>query len=379
MRAGMIRELKKQGYIDALRGYAILAVLVVHSAQQVMPASHILKFFRDFGIYGVQLFYVVSAFALFMSWHFRRNHEFSPIRNFFIRRLFRIAPMFWLVLAVFLVLEGTAPWYWAPNGIAWWQVLSTIFFVNGFHPEAINAVIPGGWSVAVEMCFYLLLPLLFRYVVNLRAAFWFLAISLAIYIASQSAIDAIFAGVYPPEQQYLVKSFKYQNFLGQMPVFAMGVVAYFLGRDFSRQHTIAKMAAALSAVLLLLIVAFPKASVIHQHLTIGALWSLLTFVLACFHAKAIANRAVVFIGKISYSMYLTQFMVIYGLRDSGALRLFPKGDLGWCAYFLLITALIVAISSLTHRFIEQPGIRLGQQFIIRLEANEEKRAAKAVA
>jgi peptidoglycan/LPS O-acetylase OafA/YrhL len=375
----MIRELKKQGYIDALRGYAILAVLVVHSAQQVLPASVFLKHLRNFGIYGVQLFYVVSAFALFMSWDFRSNHELSPIRNFFIRRLFRIAPLFWLVLAAFLLFFGTAPSYWAPNGIAWWQILSAALFVNGFHPEAINAVVPGGWSVAVEMGFYLVLPLLFLTIGNLRAALVFLALSLVLRFASIPVVESLFTGVFPPAQQYLVKTFQYQNLLSQLPVFAMGIVVYFLGRDFSTRPRLAIMGAALLAVMLALVVAFPTAPVIHHHLTMGALLALATFVLAGFHTKRIANRWVVFIGKISYSMYLTQFLVIYTFRDHGVLQQFPQGDLGWFAYFLIATGVIVAVSTLTYRYIELPGIRLGQRLIARLERDDEKHAAQAVA
>jgi len=375
----MIRELKKQGYIDALRGYAILGVLLVHSAQQVMPISPALKFFRDFGIYGVQLFYVVSAFALFMSWNFRSPHEHSPTRNFFLRRFFRIAPMFYLAIPVYLLMDGLGATYWAPNGIAWWQIVLTALFGHGLHPEAINAIVPGGWSVAVEMCFYLLLPFLFRYIENLRHAMVFLAISLVVYVLSQGVIDTLFANAFPPDQQYLVKSFKYQNFLGQLPVFAMGIVAYFLGRDFSCYSRFVKGGVALLVLMVMLALFFPKFPVLHNHLYMGAMLAIFTFVLTWHPPKLIANRFIVFVGTISYSMYLTQFVVIFWLRDSGILNFLPSGDLNWFAYFLLITSLIMGLSWITHRYIEQPGIRLGRRLIVLLEHADERRAAGAAA
>ncbi|GBG14737.1 uncharacterized protein NMK_2338 [Novimethylophilus kurashikiensis] len=375
----MIRKLQKQGYIDALRGYAILGVLLVHSAQQVPPASHVLKLLRNFGIYGVQLFYVVSALALFMSWHFRNDHELSPVRNFFIRRLFRIAPMFWVVTVAFLALYGTAPGYWAPNGIHGWQIVGTLLFVNGFHPEAINAVVPGGWSVAVEMCFYLILPLLFCSIKNMRTALGFLAISLGIYIVSPTLVDSLFAGTFPSRQQYLLESFKYQNLMGQLPVFAMGVVTYFMVRDFSHSRVAAKTALGVAGVMLVLVAVFPKSPLIHHHLTMGVLLASLTFTLACYQAKRVANLLIVFIGKISYSMYLTQFFVIFTLRDLRVLQYFSRTDWGWLAYFLIATILIIMVSTLTHRYIEQPGIRLGQKLIAHLELTDEKRATEAPA
>lgn len=370
----MIRELKKQGYIDALRGYAILAVLLVHSAQSVPPLSPFLLFLRNHGSFGVQLFYVVSAFALFMSWHFRSEHERSPTRNFFIRRFFRIAPMFYLAIAIYLIDYGLAARYWAPNGVEWWFVAATALLGHGLHPETINSVVPGGWSVAAEMGFYLLLPLLFRGINNLGAALGLVAVSLVVYVVSQSMIDAFFAGVYPPAQQYLITSFKHQNFLAQLPVFAAGIAAYFLARDYSRNRRIAVAASALLAALLLLALLFPDAPMLHNHLSIGAMLALFTFVLACFPVKLIANRFCIFIGRISFSIYLMQFVVIDAFRGLGLTSHFPSGDMSWSAYFLLLTGVTAAVSWITYRTIEQPGIRLGRHIILRLESADERRA-----
>ena len=49
---------------------------------------------------------------------------------------------------------------WAPNGVEWYYVPLTALFLNGYHPEMVTSVVPGGWSIVVEMTFYLVLPLL---------------------------------------------------------------------------------------------------------------------------------------------------------------------------------------------------------------------------
>jgi peptidoglycan/LPS O-acetylase OafA/YrhL len=156
----MSTDVRKYKFIDALRGYAILGVILVHSTQSVTPVSGVLKCIAESGAKGVQLFFVASALTLSMSWHSRNSQEMSPIRNFYLRRFFRVAPMFYVAIVFYLFLNGFAPSYWAPNGIQWWFVPLTVLFLNGFHPESITSVVPGGWSIAVEMNFYLILPFL---------------------------------------------------------------------------------------------------------------------------------------------------------------------------------------------------------------------------
>src|SRR5208283_2381124 len=144
----MTLETRKYDFIDSLRGYAILGVLLVHSTQFVTPTSSILQLIATSGSRGVQLFYIASALTLCMSWQFRSTHEIYPIRNFFLRRFFRIAPMFYIAIIYYVFFNAVSPRYFALNGIPWWSILLTALFLHGFHPDAINSVVPGGWSVA---------------------------------------------------------------------------------------------------------------------------------------------------------------------------------------------------------------------------------------
>ena len=112
-------DTRKHDFIDALRGLAVLGVVMVHAAQAANPESAWLRKLMGSGAHGVQLFYVASALTLCMSWLARSPHESSPARNFYIRRLFRIAPMFSLAIVGYLWLYGMGPTYWAPNGIGW--------------------------------------------------------------------------------------------------------------------------------------------------------------------------------------------------------------------------------------------------------------------
>jgi peptidoglycan/LPS O-acetylase OafA/YrhL len=86
-----------------------------------------------------------------MSWY-AKNDE---VINFYIRRLFRIVPLFWLGLIIYAF-----PTYWSFSSFQWEPILYTAFFINGWSPDYFNRVVPGGWSIAVEMNFYFIFPLL---------------------------------------------------------------------------------------------------------------------------------------------------------------------------------------------------------------------------
>jgi len=77
-------------YIDALRGYAVLAVVATHVQDLTPDLPFVVKRLADFGSMGVLLFFVVSAFTLSASWTRRNDGAVA----FYIRRLFRIAPAF---------------------------------------------------------------------------------------------------------------------------------------------------------------------------------------------------------------------------------------------------------------------------------------------
>ena len=129
-------------------------VIAVHTSQSFLDLPNWLVKFLSQGARGVQLFFVTSALTLSMSW-VARNESAA---NFYLRRFFRIAPMFWIAIFFFLWLNGTAATIYAPDGIGFRQVLMTALFIHGFWPDAITSVVPGGWSVADEVIFYALFP-----------------------------------------------------------------------------------------------------------------------------------------------------------------------------------------------------------------------------
>lgn len=136
--------------LDGLRGLAIAAVLVAHYFGEV---PHGLKFLTA-GWLGVELFFVLSGFLI--GGILLDNRESSNLFGvFYLRRVLRIFPVYYLVLAI-VILTNAAP---GSLPAATYLTYSQNIFM------ALSGRIDGfwllpTWTLAVEEQFYLLLPLL---------------------------------------------------------------------------------------------------------------------------------------------------------------------------------------------------------------------------
>lgn len=212
--------------LDFLRGLAVLAVIAVHVGQNFPTEIGLFDSGASYGRFGVQLFYFVSALTMCFMWE-ARGKESGRVRKFYMRRFFRIAPLFWLAIPFYLAIYGVGESYWAPEGIGIRQIALTAIFLHGFFPDSINSVVPGGWSIAVEMTFYLFFPLLVMSIGGRRLVY--LALSVLVWFFYAVFIRGWLEGVLGGG--VLVKDFLYLNFVNQAPIFLLGCYLYYALRD----------------------------------------------------------------------------------------------------------------------------------------------------
>ncbi len=164
--------------LDGVRGLACLLVLSWHYVRGQVPAqpgtatAYALRCL-DLNWSGVDLFFVLSGFLL---GGILLDHREAPnlFRVFYARRACRILPLYFAWLGLFLVLRfATASGDPAVRGvfdggsptIATWAYATFLQNVamalgNGFGPEWLSVT----WSLAIEEQFYLILPLVIRFV-----------------------------------------------------------------------------------------------------------------------------------------------------------------------------------------------------------------------
>lgn len=326
------------------------------------------------------LFYLVSAFTLFLSLDQRRSHESGPVRNFFIRRFFRIAPLFYCAILIYSLIYGPAPRASAPNGIQAWQYPITLLFLNGWHPESFNSIIPIEWSVAVEMTFYLIVPLLFGLLKNIKRATFFIIAALILQVALKHLLLPGLSARYPRHEDLVTFYLDYW-FFAQLPVFGMGILAF---QVYSRTRTIRNPDWGISLLTLacFLMIAFLEAGTYIDLIATQALYGIAFLCLLLslhFHPVPIlVNPLTRWIGKISFSIYLVHYAVIqYFVRFPPWLP--PVGrTAGFLLTYLLVLGVTSGISFLTYQFIEVPGMNFGKRIIKQLEQRTQP-TAKQVA
>jgi len=215
---------KRLASIDASRGWAAVYVASFHLA--MMPgtgaeAPDWLKPVVAAGGSGVTLFFILSAFSLCYTWRVRAG-EPNEIRSFYIRRLFRIAPLFffWMVLAylrdvwIFGVFQPPR------------KVLLSATFLFNLVPGEEQGFVWASWTIGVEMLFYAVFPLIVARANSVSRAAAFFVLSLILALAWDH-LSHSFGLAEPVRSTYV-----HFSFLKYLPCFALGIVLFHVHEQF---------------------------------------------------------------------------------------------------------------------------------------------------
>ncbi len=356
-------------YIDALRGIAVLGVVMAHTVQLGTihePLNPSLGNIIHSGLYGVQLFYLLSAFTLFLSMKKRSSKEKNPIKNFAIRRFFRIAPMYYLAIVYYLWQDGFGERYWLGDAtrISISHILSNVFFVHGFNPYWINSIVPGGWSIGVEMMFYAILPLLFLKIKRINQAFIFLITTLIIKFLLRILMKFVTIG-----PDYLWDAYSYFYLPSQLPVFVLGIIMYFIVVEKDNLYRISGKYILVLAICILVDLSMDQRVVLSMHILFGIGFLALAIAISTYKSKIFINPLTIYIGKISYSMYLVHFAVFYWLSRWGFVDYVTNDYLNYVIRFLIAVAITAVISTLTYHIMEIPFQKIGKNLITKSECS----------
>jgi peptidoglycan/LPS O-acetylase OafA/YrhL len=147
---------KRSASLDAVRGLAACAIVVLHSGLDsgaVNPGSPVATVLRHFNA-GVPVLFILSGYLLYMP--FAQAHadgKSGPrLGGYFWRRVIRIVPAFWAALTV------TAIAHPSEHLFAWPR--SLVFYLYGqiYNKGDYNIAVPQAWSLDTEVVFYLMLP-----------------------------------------------------------------------------------------------------------------------------------------------------------------------------------------------------------------------------
>jgi peptidoglycan/LPS O-acetylase OafA/YrhL len=362
--------------LDGLRGLAIIMVLFVHFIGDCQPESafeQILIKGSNYGVWGVDLFFVLSGY-LITGILYDSKGSTHYYRNFYVRRILRIFPLYYgvlfLLFFVFPLLPSVYPtgleesarhqaWVW-PYGVnlfialrGWWALP----YISHF------------WSLAIEEHFYLVWPL----VVAVASAPTLLRICAGCAVFSLALrIVLSLAGLNEISLQVLTPC--------RLDALCTGGFLAIAMRSDAREGLIrvVRPASLVLAASILLVSAFTAAT----HLLPGVFHSLRSFLIAvffgalllvCSHAKAgdpigrfFNHPAMRFFGKYSYGIYVFHGIIAFFFSDkqteyvvgswvgSHLLAIFLQASIG--------VALSVLIAVVSYEWFEKRFLRLKRWF-----------------
>lgn len=222
------------GGLDGLRGVAALAVFGVHFNQNVQFDMLIgpidVATLLANGERGVSVFFTLSGLLLsVLFWQAKNVHGQLPdLKTYAVRRLARILPTYYVALTLLLFIDGL----WRVPGAGADIALHYAFLFN-FAEFSIFSINPVFWTIAVEVQFYLLLPLIFLFIRKLsngKGLAVILTLAMAGYLLHFILNRSITAIVHWPSAPWLVwlrpnGAVLYHSLAGQLPLFLLGVIA----------------------------------------------------------------------------------------------------------------------------------------------------------
>ena len=355
------------GPVDGLRAFAVIGVIWAHTSMffsglpwYVGPVNIHLLF--SFGGIGVDLFFVISGFCMYLMYQ-KSSSQFNTkiYGQFIFKRWRRIAPAFYVVVSFECLLILASQGYFPFN-----NYLAHLFFVNTFSSEHILS--PPYWSLSTEWQFYMILPLLFikdtdgsRRVFRI-AILMIICLLFRIYVYYLHAAE-MHAGLTVETDKIWYRFIEFgwgmlaakiynarkplTKFLQGLKGFVLALLVAFFGRlmmmteFFNHFHSMACIVRALGEPVLTLGFAGIILNVTEYRTIFSA---------------GLSTSFMQFVGKISYSMYLWHWLIV------GAIcHWFIDHNLVSPLYlnsaFLISLALVIPVASFSYYLFEAPYFR----------------------
>jgi len=356
-----VSGLKRLAAIDASRGWAALYVVSFHLAMMPGTGAEVPEWLKPMisaGGSGVTLFFILSAFSLCHTWRVREG-EPNETRSFYIRRFFRIAPLFFFCL---LLAYFRDVWFFGVFQSPGKVLLSSTFLFN-LIPGEEQGFVWASWTIGVEMLFYALFPLIFAWANSISRAVGFLLLTLTAALAWDHLSHSF--GLAEPVRA----SFVHFSFLKNLPCFALGVVLFHVYVKYApdrRRYQELRGVLALSGVFLFGATISGNMQFLFDGLYwLGVAYGLILFGQLIGASRLVVNSVTEFCGEISYSLYLNHPVIVFLL--SPVYKRVYQAPLSPTLHYMICLALTLAIlipvSYATYRLIERPGMRLGNWII----------------
>jgi len=396
---------------DSLRGIAALSILVFHVALFTVfiegPVDSVPGAILAHLNIGVPFFFLLSAFLLYRPFVAARvaGRDRPTFSGYAERRFLRIAPAYWAALTITAIVPGMAG---AFSG-NWWAYYGLLQNFPIFTPEGACAAdtyrcaIPPAWSLAVEVLFYAMLPLIVVVMAWIgrrrRTGSWLVPELAAISTLALVSLPA--SVVWPIGGIGQILNF---SPIGTGLWFALGLglasvsvwVEYHGGEPIwvrtVRARPWVPLTIALGlylAVSVFVLVPYPLATYPLRNVDVYpfefvsfGLIAFLVLLPATFGAEGgggyrrfLRHRVTTWLGLVSYGIFLWHFPALILMFDLGAVDWWP--GMGFAVLLTTTLAVTVACAAVSYYALERPLMRWGRRR--QAQRRAERDSATAVA
>lgn len=369
-------ETKRIEPLDSLRGIAALLVLVYHVKYiHKLPIDFYSEFIVAKLALGVPMFFVLSSFSIFYSLE-GKDFSIKSMQYYFIRRFFRIAPLYYFLLLVYFFYYG--------RSLTSFNYLSTLFlnltFSFGFSPKHHEGLVAAGWSIGIEFLIYFVLPILFCLIRSVKTAI----IALVIVFLMAIILAYEYGSV-----SYVGGSYSYKHIVVMLPFFFLGIAIFWIYKSekimllLSKYKYVLFILSLLGLVLIYglyyyqlhhanIFVNYIKYSRIYVYVAMFLFLFLILLQLTnsffLFH-----NKFFNYAGKWSYSIYLVHPLVIFSSKPlySYIYTFIGNSTVSFYVSLLYTLLVVLALSFLAYTFIEEKGVNFGKVYINKLKQNNK--------
>ncbi|TGN30344.1 acyltransferase [Empedobacter tilapiae] len=291
---------------------------------------------------GVSYFYVLSGFVMIVAY---KNLEKINSKKYYINRLARIYPLHILsmLLVIFFILLEIIN-----NNIPKLAVLNHILLIQAWIPRTALTLNAPAWSISVETFFYLLFPFIFSYFKRI-SLIKTIIISIGFCLISQIIYNYYYFNIYEGFRKD--GYFLFYNPLLHLNSFIIGIATGFLFIKNSSQKKYDLLIILLTC-LLITVVYLSRNLFIHNGF-FAPLFALLIYFISKNNGwitKLFTNKKLIYLGEISFAIYLLQFPVFYFSKYSLKL-LTIENEL---TLFLISLITLILVSHLTYKHFEIP-------------------------
>ena len=349
----LLRQYGDTDFITGLRAIAALMVVAVHTRafDGFGPVGEIAS---DNGKYGVQIFFVISGYTIAAT--YLKAGQFKP---YFVRRLMRIAPLYYVAVLLFFTLIVTGamvqPYFMQLYGSQpdAWNLISHLTFLSAWDARVANSLIGVEWTIPVEIFWYAVLPFLLPWRLTPRG---FATVFFALLVLS--GITRAVGELWLPKHaaHFMPTTYGAYFFLG---AWCYHMRAKLLTDDgFNSARWLA------AGYVIFVLALLTKTGMSAALMAVATALIIVSYRVRPGTAQVLRSRPFVLVGSVSYSIYLWHLLIVYLCVRylDGTYAELPE-----LARFALVSGATLVLSIISYLLIERPTNAMGHRLSKRFE------------